>query len=349
LKKYEIESLFKNFFLFFILLEILVSIITWQQFKSDKRILDEQIQNQMRLCSYSMKCDDFSLDFVPLSKNIEMNSVYHDQGISSYFRVPTVDEYVMKVMLSPEKYKDKIRSIRQNLIVDMLFFSIFIIVIALLFSLYALKPLKKALNLNEEFVKDILHDFNTPIASMVINFKLLKKETGENKKIGRLENNIETIITLQKNLQTFLKGIQTQKEEFDLFELLQKRIHYFNVLYPNITYSFESRSISVNTSIDALTRIIDNILSNAGKYNIANGTVHVHMENNMLMITDSGVGIRDTSKIFKRFYKEQERGIGIGMHIVKKLCDELSIGIHIKSQEKQGTTVMLDLSEVIVK
>jgi len=156
-------------------------------------------------------------------------------------------------------------------------------------------------------------------------------------------------LTLQKNLQTFLKGIHTQKEQFDLADLLQKRVQYFKVLHPDVAYSLEIGNISLDTSKDAFTRIIDNILSNAGKYNIANGTVHVFLEKDILVIEDSGIGIKNPSKIFQRFYKEQDRGIGIGMHIVKKLCDELSIGIEIESKEKKGTKVMLNLSEVIVK
>jgi len=215
--------------------------------------------------------------------------------------------------------------------------------------MYALKPLKKALNLNEEFVKDILHDFNTPIASMVINFKLLKKEIGENRKIARLENNIETILTLQKNLQTFLKGINTQKEEFNLLDLLEKRVQYFNVLYADVSYDLKMKSMLLLVNKDAFSRIIDNILSNAGKYNIANGTVNIVLEDEMLIIQDSGIGMKDPSKIFERFYKEQDRGIGIGMHIVKKLCDELFIDIKIESVEGKGTKIMLDLSKVIVK
>jgi len=177
LKKYEIESLLKNFFLFFILLEILMSIIFWQQFNNKKRTLDEQLHTQMKLCSYTMKCDDFDLDFVPSSKKIKTNILYRNNDVYSYFTVPTADNFLMKVILPLKKYEEKIYLIKRNLIVNMLFFSIFIILISLLFSLYALKPLKKALNLNEEFVKDILHDFNTPISSMVINFKLLKKES----------------------------------------------------------------------------------------------------------------------------------------------------------------------------
>jgi len=205
------------------------------------------------------------------------------------------------------------------------------------------------LNLNEEFVKDILHDFNTPIASMVINFKLLKKESGENKKISRLENNIETILTLQKNLQTFLKGINTQKEEFNLSDLLEERVQYFNVLYADVSYDLQVNNVLLLVNKDAFGRIIDNILSNAGKYNIANGRVNIIFEDEILIIQDSGIGIKDPSKIFERFYKEQDRGIGIGMHIVKKLCDELFIDIKIDSIEGKGTKIMLDLSKVIVK
>jgi len=331
------------------LLEFLISVIIFQQYKNEKRILDTKIQTQMKLCSYTMKCDEFNLDFVPLKEAQETNHLYKNKEIYSYFTVPTVDEYLMKVILTQKKYKVKISLIKNNLIYDMLFFSFIVIMISFLFSMYALKPLKKALNLNEEFVKDILHDFNTPIASMVINFKLLKKESGENKKISRLENNIETILTLQKNLQTFLKGINTQKEEFNLSDLLEERVQYFNVLYADVSYDLQVNNVLLLVNKDAFGRIIDNILSNAGKYNIANGRVNIIFEDEILIIQDSGIGIKDPSKIFERFYKEQDRGIGIGMHIVKKLCDELFIDIKIDSIEGKGTKIMLDLSKVIVK
>ena len=327
----------------------MISIIIWQQFNHEKRILDDQIQTQMKLCSYTMKCDNYSLDFVLSSEDKEINHLYKNNNIYSYFIVPTVDEYLMQVILMQKEYEAQINSIKKSLLYNMLFFSLIIILISLLFSLYALRPLKRALDLNEEFVKDILHDFNTPISSMVINFKLLQKEFGKNKKINRLENNIETILALQKNLQTFLKGIETQKEQFNLNDVLENRIQYFTVLYPDISYTLSMEDMDLDTNQNAFTRIIDNVLSNAGKYNIRNGTVQIFMDQQILVIKDSGIGIVNPSKIFERFYKEQDRGIGIGMHIVKKLCDELSIEITIQSREKNGTEILLDLSEVILK
>jgi signal transduction histidine kinase len=184
---------------------------------------------------------------------------------------------------------------------------------------------------------------------MRINLKLFKREIGENRKIERLENNIETILSLQNNLQIFLKGVSTQSEHFDLKELLKSRIKYFMILYPDIDYTITMESTKLESNKDALTRILDNLLSTAGKYNRKNGSVSITMQEKHLSIQDTGKGIRHPSKVFDRYYKEQERGIGIGLHIVKKLCDELHIVPTIKSGREGGTRLLLDLTPLIVE
>jgi signal transduction histidine kinase len=183
---------------------------------------------------------------------------------------------------------------------------------------------------------------------MRINLKLFKREIGENPKIERMENNIETILSLQENLQIFLKGVPTQSESFSLKELVEERIHYFGILYPDVNYTVSlDKTTVLDTNKDAFTRILDNLLSNAGKYNVANGTVHITLNGNELTISDTGKGIKSPARVFDRYYKEQDRGIGIGLHIVKKLCDELRIPIRIKSKTEKGTTMILDLSAII--
>jgi signal transduction histidine kinase len=76
---------------------------------------------------------------------------------------------------------------------------------------------------------------------------------------------------------------------------------------------------------NALSRIIYNLISNACKYNTSNGFIEIKMKNKTLTISNSSYGIKNPSKIFDRFYKESERGLGIGLHIVDKLCRELGI------------------------
>lgn len=311
--------------------------------------MQEKIHIEMKLCAYTIQCEGLKTDFVDKEENKEENILYQDGDFYSYFQVPTSQKYLMKVVYPEESYIPRVKKLESKILRKFWFYSIFSALVSFLFAMYALMPLRKALRLNEEFVKDILHDFNTPISSMLVNLKLFKREIGDNTKIQRLENNIESILSLQDNLRIFLKGVPSQSEVFSLSELVENRVHYFEVLYPDVHYKILIDDTQLNTNKDAFTRVIDNLLSNAGKYNIANGDVNIVLQGSSLSVHDTGKGIKHPSKVFDRYYKEQDRGIGIGLHIVKKLCDEMSISIHIQSKENEGTNIGLNLARVIHK
>ncbi len=347
MKRYERESLYKSFFIFLVLLEVLLAINFWNEYQIKKVEIEDKIHIEMKLCAFTLQCEGLTTDFVDKNENKEENILYQDGGFYSYFKVPTSEKYLMKVMYSQENYLQRVGKLANKLYGKFWFYSVFAAFVSLLFSIYSLMPLQRALRLNEEFVKDILHDFNTPISSMIINLKLFKREIGDNQKIQRLENNIQSILSLQDNLRIFLKGVPAQSERFSLKELVQDRVHYFEVLYPDVKYKIAIDKTILETNKDAFTRILDNLLSNAGKYNIANGDVDIVLQGSSLKIQDTGKGIKNPSKVFDRYYKEQDRGIGIGLHIVKKLCDELTIAISIQSKKNKGTRIKLNLSNVI--
>lgn len=71
-------------------------------------------------------------------------------------------------------------------------------------------------------------------------------------------------------------------------------------------------------------------------------SIRLYPESMRVIIEDTGRGINHPEKVFDRFYKEHERGLGIGLHIVKKLCDQMKITIHIHSTVGKGTKVTLD-------
>ncbi len=333
--------------IFLILLEVLLAINFWNEFQVKKIEIEEKIQIEMKLCAFTIQCEGLKTDFIDKTEDKEENILYQDGDFYSYFKVPTSEKYLMKVVYPRENYIPRVKKLEKKLFRRFMFYSIFAALVSLLFSVYALMPLQRALRLNEEFVKDILHDFNTPISSMLINLKLFKREIGDNQKIQRLENNIQSILSLQDNLRIFLKGVSSQSESFSLRELVQDRIHYFEVLYPDIQYKSMIDKTMLHTNKDAFTRILDNLLSNAGKYNIANGDVNIVLQESHLSVHDTGKGIKKPNKVFQRYYKEQDRGIGIGLHIVKKLCDELLIPIEIQSKENEGTRIGLELVSVI--
>lgn len=330
-----------------ILLEVLLAINFWNEYRVKKVEIEDKIHIEMKLCAFTLQCEGLTTDFIDKDEDKEENILYHDGDFYSYFKVPTSDKYLMKVVYSKENHILRVERLAHKLFREFWFYSIFAVLISLLFSIYSLMPLQRALRLNEEFVKDILHDFNTPISSMLINLKLFKREIGDNQKIQRLENNIQSILSLQDNLRIFLKGVPAQSESFSLKELVQNRVDYFAVLYPDVKYKIAIDKTMLKTNKDAFTRILDNLLSNAGKYNIANGYVDIVLKGGILTIHDTGKGIKNPSKVFDRYYKEQDRGIGIGLHIVKKLCDELTIAINIQSKKDAGTKIGLNLSNII--
>ncbi len=328
---------------------ILLAIIFTQNFTKAQHNIDKQIQNQMRICSYNLKCKGLKLDFVPKIKSQKTHILYKDKNLYSFFEIPTENNYLLKVILAESDYKKILANLRNNMIGQFIVYAFIIALLSLLFSLYALKPIKNALTLNEEFIRDILHDINTPLSSLLVNFKLLQKEFGENHKISRMYSNISTILSIQKNLHDFLNNSQLQKEQFELQPLLQERIAHFQVLYPHIKFSINDENHKLETSKDAFIRIVDNLFSNACKYSHHNGIVTINVQKTKLIIQDNGRGIQNPKRVFERFYKENDRGVGIGMHIVKKLCDTLLIRIDLDSEVTKGTTVKLDLNEVIVK
>jgi len=200
--------------------------------------------------------------------------------------------------------------------------------------------------LTEEFIKDILHDFNTPLASLRLNVRMLKCPPSEVKKVERIELGIESILSLQNNLRSYLMEHQLVSEIFNVKTVVLERLAVIEKLYPSLSFAVKGETLMVNTSRDALSRILDNLLSNAAKYNVREGNVHVTFQKGMIIIEDTGIGIKHPEKVFKRFYKEHERGIGIGLHSVKKLCDEMKIKIKLSSEVGKGTIVLLDLNSL---
>ena len=98
--------------------------------------------------------------------------------------------------------------------------------------------------------------------------------------------------------------------------------------------------------IKILYRIIDNNISNAIKYSKDNSNINISLEKKesfiQLIFKDEGVGIKDTSKIFERYYRGDKitGGFGIGLSIVKNICIKNKIQIEVNSHINKGTTFL---------
>lgn len=316
-------------------------------YKKEIKVVDETIFSKMRVCSFDLKCDGLELDFVK-KEEFELYKLYKNKDIlSAYFSIANSSKNSLKVYLTKEKYLQEIAEIKAELLFEFILALLFVFLLSILFGIYTIYPLRNALNLTEEFIKDILHDFNTPLSTLRLNVSMLKEDFQDNTKIKRIENSVQNILNLQSNLRSYLQESVSQKDSFPLKDFLQERVELVQGSYKNIEIFIEVEQIQVNTNRDALTRVIDNLLVNAAKYNKKDGKITLKFEESILKIIDTGKGIKQPQKVFNRFYKEQERGIGIGLHIVNKLCEELDIDIDIESKVGVGSTFSLNLEKII--
>jgi signal transduction histidine kinase len=159
------------------------------------------------------------------------------------------------------------------------------------------------------------------------------------KKLKRIQSSADTISSLYENLEILIKK-DLKKENIDLYPILEEKKENCNILYPYIKFDLVKSDMIVYTNQKAISRIIDNILSNGCKYSQGDSPfIKIWFENNKLYIKDNGKGMQYPQKIFERSYSENDNGHGIGMHIVHRLSSELDIKVDISSKEHIGTTI----------
>lgn len=97
---------------------------------------------------------------------------------------------------------------------------------------------------------------------------------------------------------------------------------------------------------DTIVKImIGNILRNAIEHT-QQGKIIISLSKGKLTIADTGSGIpqQDLPHIFDRSYTTKESGTGLGLNLVKRICDRFNWTINIQSELKKGTRVEISFS-----
>lgn len=228
--------------------------------------------------------------------------------------------------------------------------------IFLLFGLYLaklfLKPMRDSIVLLDRFIKDTTHELNTPLSAILANIEMMDTDVmieKNRKKLNRINIAAKTVSTLYKDL-TYLTLEQEKSnndEYIDVKELVKNRSEYFDILAQSkqleCVLNLEKSIILIDKR--KFTRVIDNLISNAIKYNKRGGTLGITLKQGELSVWDTGIGIEEKKipYIFDRYirFNKSEGGFGVGLSIVKKITDEYHIKIEVISKENEGTKMVL--------
>ncbi len=250
-------------------------------------------------------------------------------------------EGYLEIFKSTKKYEQKLFVLKiEILIVELLLLLLFAL-ISYNLAKNAVSPLKKSIQMLDKFTKDLIHDLNTPITSIKLNMKLLQKDLNftDNKALKRIDRSIYTISELYENLTILLEEKTFQLTTVNLFDIVSEVIQIQKQIYLHIEFKISKKPFFVKTNSKAIKQILQNLISNACKYNSKNGYVKIYSKDNALYIEDNGKGIQNPHKIFERSFSENNSS-GIGLDIVKRVAFALNIQINVISSSN-GTTFIL--------
>ena len=258
--------------------------------------------------------------------------------------------YIVLEIPAPLEWEERVH--KKLFLYGGLIFGVLVLIGYFLLALL-LRPMRQAINLLDGFIKDTTHELNTPINAILTNIEMIDIKALEPslaKKIKRITIASKTISNLYDDLTYLVLShrVMSQNEEVCLTSLLEERLEYFSLL-------IESKKLSLSTHYEAkpillidrkkISKVIDNILSNAIKYNKIGGLIRIDVHETSLSIKDSGVGIEEAKLglVFERYsrFNTSVGGFGIGLNIVALIAKEYDLHVNISSQLNKGTEVII--------
>jgi signal transduction histidine kinase len=246
-----------------------------------------------------------------------------------------------------------------NAIILLLSVSFFIFLSSFFIIKQSIEPYRKLNKYLDEFLKDAMHELKTPIGVARINVDMLQLRLKNDKNILRIKSALKNMTVIYEDLEYYMQqnAVKDEKRDIDFSLFLVKRVEFFNdlAISKNIILNKNIEdSIMINFNEIELYRIIDNNISNAIKYSKDSSCIEISLEKEeqkiKFSVKDEGIGIKDTSKIFERYYRGDKitGGFGIGLSIVKNICLKNKIEIKVESQVNKGTTFIYLLDQKIL-
>lgn len=217
----------------------------------------------------------------------------------------------------------------------------------------------------KQFTADASHEMRTPLSAIkgILEVLLRKDRTPEEYRLKIKEVIIQTDRLSQLfdhllQLARLESGIEKVREEsLSLKEVVENiaKTHYSHIEKSKNTIHIEiPQNCIVRADKVMLERVLDNLILNAVKYNQPHGNIFCQWDEktNSLTIKDEGIGIspEQLPQLFNRFYRADHsrssriQGNGLGLSIVKKLCDLQKIKISVESIQGKGASFSLQFT-----
>lgn len=217
------------------------------------------------------------------------------------------------------------------------------------------------------FFINLTHEFKTPLTLIINPAKELLNNPDPDitrqyaRYILQNSNRLLELINQLLDLSRLENGqTEVKKVSVDVVKWLRVMVARFQSLAEQKNISLDFRSsvdrLILDADADKLEKIVQNLISNAIKFNQPGGTVKILFDIKedaqfSIKVEDTGIGIPEKKLpyIFDRFYQadagdtRSREGAGIGLALVKELVTVLGGSIRVSSAPAKGSSFVVDL------
>lgn len=203
----------------------------------------------------------------------------------------------------------------------------------------------------KEFTENLSHELQTPLAHLKGKIELLL-DTNLNeeqmKALSVMYDELNRMSSLNRSLVLLmsLEDHETSSERVLFSTALKETIAQYEDI---IEMSGRTLEVSIKDNVYItinpmlLQIVLSNLISNASRHNIENGTIHITLTDNFFEIKNTGVPNELTNEtIFNRFKKgtSDSGSLGIGLALVKKIVDVYGYKITYKAENNFHTFIL---------
>lgn len=218
-------------------------------------------------------------------------------------------------------------------------------------------------NMRQEFTANVSHELKTPLAAISGYSELIENGMATDEDVVRFAGDIHRNSVRLLNLINDIIHLSEldvmdetpEMEELDIFEIARTATDMLslNAEKNDVLLTADGMSLNIVANRGMMEELVYNLIDNAIRYNVKNGSVHVYVykENGdvCLCVKDTGIGVckEDQDRIFERFYRVDKSrsksggGTGLGLAIVKHIVSLHNAKLSIDSEIGIGTTVTI--------
>ena len=208
----------------------------------------------------------------------------------------------------------------------------------------------------KEMAKQVAHEIKNPLTPMKLSVQQLvaaynDKKTEFDEILKKLSqailNQIDNLSLIASEFSSFAKMPSLKLEEFDLVPIIKDTVHLFGDEEAEVKFNSDVEKVIVESDSSQMRRMFINLIRNSIQAKAGIISIHLSLENrhSIIDISDDGIGVTPEyqNKIFETNFTTKEKGLGLGLKLIKRFLENTGGEIKLLSSSNAGTIFRIKL------